>query len=183
MANQQVKGLLSQLRAAADGIKAQIHELDDQISALENKRRALTETPVSKADLMEYVRADIQRRAASYQSRLEKWARESNFPFSYTALERNHLAGKQQPFPYLDGDPRHDGGSIVHMEIGGIFWNFGELFAEQFSNALDKFEFPADAVPVADRRRMIAEIDTELQKLNVKRDELANDLLSSGMYE
>lgn len=75
----------------------------------------------------------------------------------------------------------HDG--LEHIEKAGVFWNFGELIAERFSIALDKFEFAADSVPVPDRRRLIAEIDVKLQELNAKRDELANDLISSGMYE
>jgi hypothetical protein len=48
---------------------------------------------------------------------------------------------------------------------------------------LDKFDFVADSVPVVDRRRMITEIDAKLNELNAKRDELVNDLISSGMNE
>ena len=182
MSTAKVKGLLAQLRDAANAIKAQIHEADDQIAALTAQRRALTDAPVSKADLMEYALADIQRRAANYQFKVERWARDT-WPISFANLERRHVEGKQQPFPYLDGDPIHDGGNISHMESAGIFWNFGELFAVRFAMALNKLEFPTEAVPAVDRRRQIAEIDAKLKELNAKRDGLANDLISSGVHE
>jgi hypothetical protein len=76
MTTAKVKDLLAQLRGAANAIKAQIHEADAQIAALEEQRRALTDAPVSKADLVEYIRADIQHRADNYQWRIDKWARE-----------------------------------------------------------------------------------------------------------
>lgn len=176
-----VKELFAQLRSAANGVKAQIHELDDQIFALTEQRRALTDAPVSKADIMEYVRADIQRRAANYQWRLKKMADEGGLSISFSNLERRHVKGEHQPFPYLDGNPMH--GDFHNIEPHGIFWNFGNLIAEQFAVALDKVECAADTVPVADRRRMIAEIDAKLEKLNAEQDGLAGDLISSGVTE
>lgn len=180
MGNAKVKGLLSQLRAAAEGIKAQIHEADSQIAELNEQRRALTDAPVSKNDLMEFVRADIQRRASNYQWAIDKWAKESGFPFSFSELESAHTSGKPQPFPYWDGVPQHDGRKI---EPEGMYWHFGDLIAERFLVSLGKLEWPTDLIPVADRRLLISEIDVKLQEINAKRDELANDLIGSGMYE
>lgn len=181
MSTAKVKGLLAQLRDAANAIKAQIHEADAQIAALEEQRRALTDAPVSKADLVEFIRADIQRRASNYQWRIDKWAKEGGFPISFLELERNHIAGKQQPFPYWDGNPHHDAHNI---ELHGMYHLFGDFLMERFFAALDKLGCADDGlVPVADRRRQIAEIDAELKALNSKRDGLANDLISSGMYE
>ena len=180
MTTAKVKGLLAQLRDAANAIKAQIHEADAQIAALEEQRRALTDAPVSKADLVEYIRADIQRRADNYQWRIDKWAREGGFPVSFIELERRHISGKPQSFPYWDGNPHHDAHNI---ELHGMYHLFGDLLAERFLVALDKLGYADGLVPVADRRRQIAEIDAELKALNAKRDGLANDLISSGMYE
>ncbi|MDP2144410.1 MAG: hypothetical protein Q8J80_09820 [Gallionella sp.] len=180
MTTAKVKGLLAQLRDAANAIKAQIHEADAQIAALTEQRRALTDAPVSKDDLAEFVRADIQRRANNYQWRIDKWAREGGFPVSFAALERNHVAGKPQPLPYWDGVPHHD---ALNIELHGMYHLFGDLLAERFLTALDTLGYADSLVPVADRRRQIAEIDAKLKELNAKRDELANDLISSGMYE
>jgi hypothetical protein len=180
MKNIEVKGLLSQLRTAAGAIKAQIHEADSQIAALNEQRRALTDAPVSKSDFMAYVRADIERRAVSYRSRMKLWERNYKFPFSFTQLERTHTREDLQPFPYLDGETPHNGGEL---DAGALYWHFGDLLAERFSNALDSLQWPADVVSVADRRLQIAEIDAKLKELNAKREEWANDLISSGMYE
>lgn len=180
MSTAKVKGLLAQLRDAANAIKAQIHEADDQIAALEEQRRALTDAPVCKADLADYIRADIQRRADNYQWMIDKWAREGGFPISFIELERNHTQGKPQPFPYWDGNPHHDAHNI---ELHGMYHLFSDLLAERFLTALDKLGYADGLVPAADRRRQIAEIDARLKELNAKRDGLANDLISSGMYE
>lgn len=180
MQNTEVKGLLSKLRSAAEAIKAQIHEADNQIAALNEQRRALINAPVSKDDFMGYVRADIQRRAEGYQHRLRKWARKYDFPLKFAQLERDHIAGGLQPFPYLDGETPFNN---AELDPGAVFWHFGELIAENFSVALDGLEWPEDELPVADRRRQILEIDAEIERLNAQRDGLAKDLMDSGMYE
>ena len=180
MKNPEVKGLLAQLRTAADAIKAQIQEADSQIAALTEQRRVLTNASVSKDDFMGYVRADIQRRAVSYQYRLKRFAEKNNFPFGFAQLERVHVAESLQPFPYLDGEVPHNG---AELDTGAFYWHFGDLIAERFGVALDNFDWPDDVVSVEDRRLQIAEIDKKLQEIQAKRDELANDLIGSGMYE
>ncbi len=179
MKNTEVKGLLSQLRAAAAAIKTQIQEADGQIAVLNEQRRALTESTVSKSDFMEYVRADIARRAAPYQHNIGKWANFYKFPLSFSQLERSDSQAALL-FPYLDGETPHAG---AEFSSSALYWHFGELIAERFSVALDKLPWPNNVVTVADRRLQIAAIDAKLQELNAKRDELANDLISSGMYE
>lgn len=176
-----VKSLLEQLRDAANAIKTNIQDMDDQIAALVDRRRALTDAPVSKTDLMNFLRADIERRASGYQIRIEKWARESGYPLSFIHLERNHLAGKNQPFPYLDGNPAHD--DFNFLEPAGLYWNFGDLILERFAIALDKLGYGNFEMPVAERRAKIAEIDKQLKALNTERDKLAAELIDSGMYE
>ena len=180
MKNAEVKGLLSQLRTAAGAIKAQIHEADSEIAALTEQRRVLTNAPVSRDDFMGYVRADIQRRAVSYQYRLKKFARNNNFPFSFAQLERVHVLENLQPFPYMDGETPNN---FAEFDPGALYWHFGELIAERFELALEYFDWPDDSVSVADRRLQIVEIDRKLQEIHAKRGELANDLISSGMYE
>lgn len=182
MQNTNVKTLLSQLRGAADAIKAQIHEADKQIEALNKERRALADAPVSKADFMEYIRADIGRRAAGYPIRLKQWARKTNFPPSFVQLERTHTQEGLHMFPYLDGEAPYNG-PIVEFEPRALYWHFGELIAERFSAALDVLQWPADAVSVAERRTRIAKIDAQIQELETRRDGLAKDLMDSGMYE
>jgi hypothetical protein len=181
MSTAKVKDLLAQLRNAAGAIKAQIHEIDDQIDALTEQRRALTDAPVSKADLAEFIRADILRRAENYQWRVDKWVKDGCYPMSFDDLERRHKSGNAQPLPYLDGNPLH--GVLQQMEPAGIYHLFGDLLMDRFLAALDKHGYADDSVPVADRRRQIAEIDAKLRTLNAKRDELANDLINSGMTE
>ena len=69
------------------------------------------------------------------------------------------------------------------MTPQGMYWLLGELLAERFLIALDKLGYEEGLVPVADRRLQIAEIDAKLKEISAKRDGLAEDLISSGMYE
>lgn len=182
MQNTNVKTLLSQLRGAADALKAQIHEADQQIATLNEERSALADAPVSKADFMEYVRADIGRRAAGYPIGLKQWARKTNFPPSFVQLERTHDQCAPQFIPYLDGETPYSGPRI-ELEPHALYWFFGELIAERFAAGLDVLQWPADAVSVAERRARIEKIDAHIRELETKRDGLAKDLMDSGMYE
>jgi len=180
MKNTEVKGLLSQLRTAAEGIKAQIHEADQQIAMLTAQRSVLANATVSKEDVMVYVRADIQRRAVSYQYQLKKFTQKNDSLFTFAKLEREHVKQNLQPFPYLDGEIPNP---FAELSPGALYWHFGDLIAERFNVALDCYEWPVDSISVADRRLQLREIDKKLQEIDAKRDELANDLISSGMYE
>jgi hypothetical protein len=176
----EVKGLLSQLRDAAGAIKAQIHDADKQIAALTEQRRALTSAPVSKADFMEYVRADIQRRTVRYQYMVKLWAKKNPELLTFPQLEHTHTLEGVQMFPYLDGEIGHNENEF---SPSGIYFHFGDLIAERFAAALEGVAWSSDSVSVAERRRQIAAIDAQIAKLETLRDGLASDLISSGMYE
>lgn len=179
MAATEVKGLLAKLRAAADGIKAQIHEADAQIVTLTTERATLTDAPVSREDFMDYVRDDIQRRAASYPNSIARWKRKT-FVNNFAGFERTHGGGRNQAFPYLHGEDPHDGNII---ETAALYWYFGDLIAERFGAALDAIAWPDESVSVAARRIRIAEIDARLDEITARRDELAAELVSTGMHE
>lgn len=178
----EVKGLLSQLRSAADVIKKQIHEADQKIEALLNERANLSEARLTKEDFMQYVRKDIERRASNYPNRMKNLARATGFPFSisFPLLERNEKSGNTQPLPYLDGEGYHDGSAL---NPAAMYWIFGDLIEKRFSDALDQFEWPENGLSLDERRKRIEKIDQELERLNEERDSMANDLMSTGMTQ
>ena len=128
---------------------------------------------------MEYVRADIEQRASLYQNQIKKWAKFVKFPLSLSQLERAK-SFNELLFPYLDGEKPCN---TAEFNPCALYWHFGKQIEERFSDALDILQWPDNAIAVEDRRTQIAEIDAKLIILNAKRDELANDLMSSGMYE
>lgn len=178
----EVQGLLTKLRSAAEVIKKKIHEADQKIEMLLNERAIISESRFSKEDFMQYVREDIQRRAAEYPIRMSHLARNTGFPFSisFPQLERNEKSGNTQPFPYLDGET-YSNGPALH--VSAIYWIFGEQIEKRFSDALDQFQWPENSMSPEDRRKRIAEIDQELEILNMERDSLASDLMSTGMTQ
>lgn len=180
--NGEVKDLLIKLRTAAETIKKQIYEADQKIETLLNERAMISESRLSKEGFMQYVRKDIQRRASEYPIRISHLARNAGFPFSisFPQLERNEKSGNTQPFPYLDGETYSDG-PVWH--VSAIYWLFGEQIEKRFSDALDQFDWPENSMSPDERRKRIAEIDQELEMLNIERDGLASDLMSTGVTQ
>ncbi|WP_297325652.1 hypothetical protein [Nitrosomonas sp.] len=178
----EVQGLLTKLRSAAEVIKKKIYEADQKIEALLNERAMISESRLSKEDFMQYVREDIQRRASEYPIRMSHLARNTGFPFSisFPQLERNEKSGNLQSFPYLDGQAFSNGAA---WHVSAIYWLFGEQIEKRFSDALDQFDWPESSMSPDERRKRIAEIDQELEILNIERDCLASDLISTGMTQ
>ena len=170
-------GLYSKLRKAAEAVKGEITALDTKISALNSERQSLLDAPVSKEDFMEYVRADIAARAQGYQGALKRWRRKNEFN-SFAQLERRLKQGGACAFPYLNGEHPIDG---TLMDAPAMYWLFGEQIAVRFADAIDCFDWPAETVSIADRRKRVGEIDEELDTLVDKRDALAADLIKAGI--
>ena len=177
-----VQGLLTKLRSAAEVIKKQIHEADQKIEALLNEWAIISECRFSKEDFMQYMREDIRRRASEYPIRMSHLARKHGFPFSisFPQLERNEKSGNNQPFPYLDGETYSN---TPAFHVSAIYWLFGKQIEKRFSDALGQFQWPENSMSPEDRRKRIAEIDQELEILNIERDGLASDLISTGMTQ
>lgn len=174
----EVKGLISELRNAAGIIKNQIHAIDQRIEALFIEKEQLEEVPLTKEDFMFYVRQEIKRRAENYKRRLKYHSHKTGFPFnfSYPILENNpHLA-----LPFLGTENIHVRNSF---EESAIYWMFGDLIEQRFAEAIDQFNWPEASVSIDERRQRIAEIDAELAQLEEERDNLASDLMDTGMTQ
>ncbi len=100
--------------------------------------------------------------------------------FSFPLLERSSALGGLQMFPYLNGEIANYEGE---PSASALYWYFGDLIAQRFSDSLDCVAWSTDTISVADRRIQIAEIDKQIEALTSHRDGLANDLIGSGMYE
>ncbi|MCH2222848.1 MAG: hypothetical protein MK097_21375, partial [Dechloromonas sp.] len=105
------------------------------------------------------------------------------------------------PAPRRGGAPAPPGGAIflqsdgVHIAPesrernraeGGeaFYWYFGDLIAERFMAALDMVhDWSEGGLPIADRRKRIAEIDQEIETLIERRDGLIGQLNSVGITE
>jgi hypothetical protein len=170
-----VNPLVAQVRTAADAVRSQIQTLDDEIKGLHEQRRAITEPPVSKADFMEYVREDIRRRSKVYPMMIKKkWGNKQPFN-NFERLERTndgHGDGLQG-FPYLNWDLEN---MEFRQEPAAFYWYFAEVIKERFELAIQDFDWPTEAMPVAERRQRTEEIDTQISDLIGRRDGLKGQL-------
>lgn len=171
----EIKSLLSQISMAANEVVAKIQSLDAQIEELSGQRNEIVNAPLSKSDLMEYVREDVKRRAALYPSFLKtKWARQGQH-LDFANHERVFKVGSAQPIPYLDGEYAMPG---IAFRPDAFYWIFGELIEKRFEAALGSLPWPAAGLPLADRRAAIESLDAQIDALTNERDGLAAELQS-----
>lgn len=165
--------LINQVNLAAETVVARIQEIDSQIAQLDDERAKLVAAPISKSDLMEYVREDIKRRAAFYPTLLRmKWSRDgrhTNFPNH----ERVYSEGGIQAIPYLDGEISNPG---IIFRPDAFYWFFGDLIADGFERGIENLKWPEPGLPLKERRIKIQEIDTKIDALMEERDQLAGEL-------
>ena len=177
----QTSGLSSLVEAvhkASEAVLEKINGADLEIKILQRERGLLTESPVSRADFMLYVRSDIERRGEPFKDALRRWQAKW-FQNSFIGYERRETSGQLQGIPYLNAEIAHQG---TEMTTAAFYWMFGEQIANRFEAALDALPWPDTSVPVAERRLRLAEIHSELGKLNDFRDSLARELAAVGIY-
>ena len=172
-----LKSLFLAIGKAGSAVVKKIHEADSQIAELNAERSLLTDTPVSLEDFMSYVRADISRRGKQYERTLVNWQNKW-FQNVFLRWERAERDGVPQGIPYLNAEHPHGG---WEMTPGAVYFLFGDLSAERFSEALKVLKWPDNAVPVEQRRARILAIDAELDRLTAYRDELVQELSAVGM--
>jgi septal ring factor EnvC (AmiA/AmiB activator) len=169
------KALVAEMKKSAADVRSKIKALDAEIEELNEERQAINAAPVSKADFMEYLRSDIQRRAARMPQLLQQTFAQREKSRNFEILERIDSRGGKQDVPYINGDSPVD-----HVTLGdhAFFWYFGDLIAERFEQVADGLSWPADAMPVAQRRQRIKEIDSKIGSLSAQRNMLEMDLRS-----
>jgi len=182
----ELTSILTKLKKAAESTKAEIGDLDEQISALNRERQNLSDSPVSREDYAAYVKADIAKRGALFAQRIKGFAchkgrGNARMATSFITLDRASKGDGLQGFPFMDGEDCFDG---FNPSPAAFYWYFGDLIAERFMAALDAaHDWPKDGVPLVDIRKRIAEIDQILETLVERRDELVSQLNSIGITE
>lgn len=182
----ELSNILTKLKTVAESVKGEIQALDEQIGTLNQERQALVDAPVSRDEYAAYVKADVARRGELFLNRMRMFAKgkgrgNAKFDPCFATLERVYEGGRLQNLPFMNGEDSFDG---FNPSPEAFYWYFGDLIAERFMAALDAVHtWPQAGIPLADRRRRIAEIDQVIDDLVTQRDELASQLMSVGITE
>lgn len=179
--SENVSDLVGRIELAAQELKARISHLDTCIDEAFHRRDAILKSPMSKADFMAYVRADIRRLGEAHRSILVKMVGNStlSYPNFDLASSRN-----QAQFSYLTGDSIEMAslpGQQPNMTREAFFWYFGDIIEQRFQDALSGMQWANDVMPVDQRRAVVAEIDGEIAAFRKERDELADQLIQAGI--
>jgi hypothetical protein len=173
-----LKSVFEQLRGAASTVIGEIQSLDQRIEALHAEREALVTDPLSKADYLAYMVAEMNTEAAKFSDQLRASAQGDKRNF--IRLDKDRDSGFGMNTGYLGLIRGQMPGTAV-MNPAAFCFFFGEMAAEKIGTALDAMPWPKDAVPVADRRRRMAEIEAEIARLDSERDSLAQNLQEIGI--
>lgn len=173
--SKEIKGLLSQVRQAAEGLKAKINALDDQIEALYAKRELILSAPLTKADYMAVIRADVQTKARRFRGDLVHHLGMGKI--NYPASKNTNVSGL--PIRYLDGGQNVS----APMSESAYYFYFEDAIVSGVERALEGREWPVDASPAAERDTAKQAIDDQIEALNLEREGLADDLVSCGVTQ
>lgn len=61
------------------------------------------------------------------------------------------------------------------------YWYLKPAIMARMGEIADELDLPEDAIPLAKRREMIAEIDAEIQRLRNERNDMAAQLQKAGI--
>ncbi len=170
----QLTGLLKQVKAASDALKTRIADLDAQIAAAHQRRSMLTEAPVTRADYLAYVEADIQRQGDEFARKMARYMRDKTTRFG--ALEHQFNSGKWMGIAYLTADRALP--TVMTEEAACLY--FGDMMVKGFAKVLDGMDWQ-DTMPADVRRVEIDRLDAELSTLQQERNDLAQELIRAGL--
>ena len=146
----------------------------------------MLDSHVSRDEYAAYVKADIAKRGELFVHRIKGFARHNargsaRLDTSFVALEKALNSSRLQGIPFMNGEDCFDG---FNPTPEAFYWYFGDLIAERFMAALDMVhDWSEGGLPIADRRKRIAEIDQEIETLIERRDGLIGQLNSVGITE
>jgi hypothetical protein len=166
---------LETLRNAAEELLGEISSLDTRIAECRRRRDAATAATVSKPDYMAYIKADIERQGRIFAKQFALEVRGKRR--DYGTLERNKQSGIGERLPYLTG--RY--AIPVPITEEAFFFYFGDLIVERLGDALAGVDWPDEAMPAAQRAKLIAELESEIATLTQQRDALAAQMTQTGL--
>lgn len=167
--------IVSQLKSAASELIGRIADIDGQINGLAKQRDALTAGVVSKEDYLEYLRANIKRRGERFGREIVKNLNKDTRGFAQ--LERGLASGEG----FFGANFLTGFNAPVQITEEAVFFYFRKTMIERLGAALDALEWPEGAVPVAERRSLIAAIERDTAELNRQREELVAMLVEAGI--
>lgn len=171
----EINEALKNLRSAAGELLSTISNLDSRIAACHCKRDAITSAPVSRDDFLGYIKTDIARRGRSFAGNIARTITSHYRDFG--RLENLNADGGKLNIDYLTG--RIGIPAVITEEA--LYFYIGDRTAERLGDLLAALPWPEDAIPVAERAKMLVELDREIDKLTKERDALAQQMADAGL--
>lgn len=175
-ANTKLGAAFRKMVGEANEIKARIHAIDDEIYSLNEQKSQLLGAQVSKADYLEFIRADIARRGDRYQDDMKKQFQRSNIT-NLSYLDRIEKNSMELDLPYLLANAY----PFTEISHSAMFFLFGDLIVKRLGDILDTLAWPDDLMPVSDRQALLKSIGHKIAELGEERSELASMLMSAGL--
>lgn len=169
--------LINQLSAVAKDLRQQVVAIDRQILACQKQRDTLTSAPISKADFLNYLKADMRRKYENSYFLDTLKRRLGNMSREFGVLENTDKHGISQQVAYLTGDAN----SAAIIKDEAIFFYFEDVILGRISSLLDGEKWAESAVPVEERKVLITDLDGQINYLQQDRKKLTDQLVAAGL--
>jgi hypothetical protein len=168
---------IGQLNSISAGLRGKIEAIDIEINSTRARINELQDMPISKADYMAYVEADIDKLGEKYASEMLKLIRtehgQANVSMGVMETISKRAGGIM---PYLTA-----GVPMTDITREAAYWLFGEQIKTRLSDVFDRIEWRADSVPVIERQREIKTLRESLKELELQRNSIAEQLIRAGV--
>jgi hypothetical protein len=170
--SENLKSLLKKVNEVAKDIVDAIHRTDTKIAELQERRQKIGDALVSREEFIEYIARQIDRKSGNFGFHVRNMV--GGIDASFFSVERNNLN--------ISGSLLTGGRNVpVDITEEAIYWYLKPAIMARMSELADQMDFPIDAIPADERRKMISEIDAEIQILRVERNDMAQQLKKAGI--
>jgi len=165
---------LRQLASSRDVLLSEVHKLDAEIEEKRKARHEVMSGSVSATDFAAFLRADIKRRGAPHGRHLGRSI--AGAAKDYGTRKRIAEGGGKVISELLVSNH-----SPVVITEEAVYFYFGDLIADRIVSLIENDPWPSGGVPCAERAKLVASLDADIDKLSRERDALAGQLVDAGM--
>lgn len=170
------------VKKSKESLQKRLFDIRNQTLELQKKVEAIRYAPAAREDVKANVRAWVKDAADNYaKTLLEKITRLAKSPV-------NPNGHDLRAFVTFGGATGPNGSRINQdfqpstQEIGqSMCALLGPVVLDSLLNAIDAMPWPENAVPMADRESLIAELSQKISKLIAEEDQIVNQASEAGL--
>ena len=170
------------IKKSKESLEKRLFDIRNQTLELQKKVEAIRYAPAARENIKTHVRTWVKDAADNYAKKLlEKINRLAKSPVSSNGYDL-------RPFVTFGGATGPNGSQVNQdlqpsaQEIGqALCALLGPVVLDSLLTAIDAMPWPENAVPMADRERLIAELSEQISKLTAEEAQIVKQAVEAGL--